>query len=83
MLNEFVIQFDKAVDTRIAVEEDEDFKTMNSKPFLSSIHPIEAKAGSLLVFILFLISHFSANKLPHTYNFEHYFCRQMLYQKDI
>ena len=27
----------------------------------------------MLVFILFLISHFSANKLPHTYNFEHYF----------
>ncbi|GKA62376.1 FAR1-related sequence 5-like protein [Tanacetum coccineum] len=45
MLNEFVIQFDKAVDTRRAAEEDEDFKTMNSRPVLSSIHPIEAKAG--------------------------------------
>ncbi|GJU96890.1 hypothetical protein Tco_1326161 [Tanacetum coccineum] len=43
MLNEFVIQFDKAVDTRRAAEEDEDFKTMNSMPVLSSIHPIKAK----------------------------------------
>ncbi|GJW47168.1 FAR1-related sequence 5-like protein [Tanacetum coccineum] len=45
MLNEFVIQFDKAVDTLRAAEEDEDFKTMNSRPVLSSIHPIKAKAG--------------------------------------
>ncbi|GKB16414.1 FAR1-related sequence 5-like protein, partial [Tanacetum coccineum] len=45
MLNEFVIQFDKVVDTRRAVEKDEDFKTMNSRPVLSSVHPIEAKAG--------------------------------------
>ncbi|GKC71053.1 FAR1-related sequence 5-like protein [Tanacetum coccineum] len=44
MLNEFVIQFDKAVDTQRAAEEDEDFKTMNSMPVLSSIHLIEAKA---------------------------------------
>nr|KAJ0198302.1 hypothetical protein LSAT_V11C700351870 [Lactuca sativa] len=45
MLNEFVVQYDKAVESRRAVEEDEDFKTMNSKPILSSVHPIEAKAG--------------------------------------
>nr|GEX87878.1 hypothetical protein [Tanacetum cinerariifolium] len=32
MLNEFVIQFDKDVDTRRAAEEDEDFKTMNLRP---------------------------------------------------
>ncbi|GJV49792.1 FAR1-related sequence 5-like protein, partial [Tanacetum coccineum] len=44
MLNEFVIQFDKAVDTRRVAEEDEDFKTMNSMPVLSFIHPIKAKA---------------------------------------
>ncbi|CAI9273963.1 unnamed protein product [Lactuca saligna] len=31
--------------TSKAVEEDEDFKTVNSKPILSSVHPIEAKAG--------------------------------------
>ncbi|GJY86281.1 FAR1-related sequence 5-like protein [Tanacetum coccineum] len=46
MLNEFVIQYDKAVEARRAAEEDEDFKTMNSMPVLSSIHPIEAKAGA-------------------------------------
>ncbi|PWA58420.1 FAR1 DNA binding domain, FHY3/FAR1 family [Artemisia annua] len=46
MLNEFVIQFDKAVDTRRAAEEDEDFQTINSTPILSSVHPIEAKAGA-------------------------------------
>ncbi|KAJ9550561.1 hypothetical protein OSB04_014606 [Centaurea solstitialis] len=45
MLNEFVIQYDGAVDCRRAAEEDEDFKTMNSMPILSSVHPIEAKAG--------------------------------------
>ncbi|KAL4588735.1 hypothetical protein LXL04_001630 [Taraxacum kok-saghyz] len=44
MLNEFVIQYDKAVESRRASEEDEDFKTMNSRPVLSSVHPIEAKA---------------------------------------
>nr|GFA00797.1 hypothetical protein [Tanacetum cinerariifolium] len=45
MLNEFVIQYDKAVNSRRAAEEDEDFKTMNSRVILSSVHPIEAKAG--------------------------------------
>ncbi|KAL7592957.1 hypothetical protein Lser_V15G32446 [Lactuca serriola] len=45
MLNEFVLQYDKAVESRRAAEEDEDFKTMNSRPVLSSVHPIEAKAG--------------------------------------
>nr|GEW68209.1 hypothetical protein [Tanacetum cinerariifolium] len=44
MLNEFVIQYDKAVEARRAAEEDEDFKTMNSMLVLSSIHSIEAKA---------------------------------------
>nr|GEX24426.1 hypothetical protein [Tanacetum cinerariifolium] len=46
MLNEFVIQYDKAVEARRAAEEDEDFKTMNLMPVLSSINPIEAKAGA-------------------------------------
>ncbi|GJT38663.1 FAR1-related sequence 5-like protein [Tanacetum coccineum] len=46
VLNEFVIQYDKAVEARRAAEEDEDFKTMNSMPVLSSINPIEAKAGA-------------------------------------
>ncbi|XP_023734632.2 protein FAR1-RELATED SEQUENCE 9-like [Lactuca sativa] len=45
MLNAFVLQYEKAVETRRAAEEDEDFKTMNSRAVLSSVHPIEAKAG--------------------------------------
>ncbi|XP_023761713.1 protein FAR1-RELATED SEQUENCE 12-like [Lactuca sativa] len=45
MLNEFVMQYDKAVESRRAAEEDEDFKTMNSRSILSSLHPIEEKAG--------------------------------------
>nr|KAJ0205697.1 hypothetical protein LSAT_V11C500283850 [Lactuca sativa] len=45
MLNAFVLQYDKAVESRRATEEDEDFKTMNSRAVLSSVHPIEAKAG--------------------------------------
>ncbi|KAL7584490.1 protein FAR1-RELATED SEQUENCE 5-like [Lactuca sativa] len=50
MLNEFVVQYDKAIESRRSVEEDEDFKTMNSKPILSSIHPIEAKAEDRIDF---------------------------------
>lgn len=59
MLNEFRIQYDKAVNSRIAVEEDEDFITMNSRAVLSSVHPIEAKAGKLFIFIAFMLfTHF-------------------------
>nr|KAJ0191387.1 hypothetical protein LSAT_V11C800445480 [Lactuca sativa] len=47
MLNELVVQYDKAVESRRAAEEDEDFKTMNSRPVLSSVHPIEAKADMM------------------------------------
>nr|XP_043615944.1 protein FAR1-RELATED SEQUENCE 5-like [Erigeron canadensis] len=47
MLNEFVIQYDKAVDDRRVAEEDEDFQTINTLPVLSSVHPIEAKAGEV------------------------------------
>nr|KAJ0220366.1 hypothetical protein LSAT_V11C200053570 [Lactuca sativa] len=49
MLNEFVIQYDKAVKSRRAAEEDEDFKTMNSRAVLSSVHLIEAKADDLTI----------------------------------
>ncbi|CAI9287747.1 unnamed protein product [Lactuca saligna] len=35
------------VESRRVAEEDEDFKTMNSRPVLSSVHPIEAKAGQI------------------------------------
>ncbi|XP_021979354.1 protein FAR1-RELATED SEQUENCE 12-like [Helianthus annuus] len=46
MLIEFVIQYDKVVEARRAAEEDEDFKSMNSKPVFSSVNPMEAKASS-------------------------------------
>ncbi|XP_071735706.1 protein FAR1-RELATED SEQUENCE 5-like [Rutidosis leptorrhynchoides] len=46
MLNEFVAQYDKAVESRRAAEEDEDFKTMNTKAVYSSVNPIEVKAGT-------------------------------------
>ncbi|KAK2980188.1 hypothetical protein RJ640_007278 [Escallonia rubra] len=45
MLNEFVMKYDKTVYNRRYAEEDEDFKTMNSKGVLSSDHPIEQKVG--------------------------------------
>ncbi|KAK2969093.1 hypothetical protein RJ640_013780, partial [Escallonia rubra] len=45
MLNEFVVKYDNAVYNRRYAEEDEDFKTMNSRAVLSSDHPIEARAG--------------------------------------
>ncbi|KAK2988326.1 hypothetical protein RJ640_000313 [Escallonia rubra] len=43
MLNEFVVKYDKAVYNRRYAEEDEDFKTMNSRAVLSSDHPIKKK----------------------------------------
>ncbi|KAK2976094.1 hypothetical protein RJ640_009526 [Escallonia rubra] len=45
MLNEFVVKYDNAVYNRRYAEEDEDFKTMNSRAVLSSDHPIEARVG--------------------------------------
>ncbi|CAI9277854.1 unnamed protein product [Lactuca saligna] len=47
MLNAFVLQYEKAVHTRRAAKEDEDFKTMKSRAVLSSVHPIEAKADMM------------------------------------
>nr|KAJ0198728.1 hypothetical protein LSAT_V11C600340030 [Lactuca sativa] len=46
MLNELVVQYNKAVESRRAGKEDEDFKTMDSRLVLSSMHPIEAKLGN-------------------------------------
>ncbi|CAI9290267.1 unnamed protein product [Lactuca saligna] len=46
MLNEFVVQYGKVVESRRASKEDKDFKTMNSRPVLSSVHPIEEKAAA-------------------------------------
>nr|KAJ0188143.1 hypothetical protein LSAT_V11C900487820 [Lactuca sativa] len=45
MLNEFVVRYDKVVESLRVAEEDEDFKIMSSRSVLSSVHPIEAKAG--------------------------------------
>ncbi|XP_061343800.1 protein FAR1-RELATED SEQUENCE 5-like [Gastrolobium bilobum] len=45
MLNDFVIQYDKAIKSRRDAEEDEDFKTINTKAILETAHPIEAIAG--------------------------------------
>ncbi|XP_061360344.1 protein FAR1-RELATED SEQUENCE 5-like [Gastrolobium bilobum] len=45
MLNDFVTQYDKAIKSRRDAEEDEDFKTRNTKANLESNHPIEAIAG--------------------------------------
>ncbi|KAK2980958.1 hypothetical protein RJ640_025107 [Escallonia rubra] len=55
MLNEFIVKYDKAVYNRRYAEEDEDFKTMNSRAVLSSDHPIEARAGGCYTRSLFEI----------------------------
>ncbi|GJZ68868.1 FAR1-related sequence 5-like protein [Tanacetum coccineum] len=44
MLNDFVVQYDKAVSSRRSAEKDQDFRTLNSKPTLYSNHPIEEMA---------------------------------------
>ncbi|XP_061357286.1 protein FAR1-RELATED SEQUENCE 5-like [Gastrolobium bilobum] len=45
MLNDFVTQYDKAIKCRRDAEEDEDFKTKNTKAILETAHEIEAIAG--------------------------------------
>lgn len=45
MLNDFVVQYEKAVSLRRSAEEEQDFRTLNSKPKLQSDHPIEAMAA--------------------------------------
>ncbi|XP_061342039.1 protein FAR1-RELATED SEQUENCE 5-like [Gastrolobium bilobum] len=45
MLNDFVTQYDKAIKSRRDAEEDEDFKTRNTKAILETTHQIEAIAG--------------------------------------
>ncbi|PWA79920.1 SWIM domain-containing protein [Artemisia annua] len=47
MLNEFVVQYDKAVSSQRSAEKDQDFRTFNSKPTLySSDHPIVEMAAT-------------------------------------
>ncbi|KAK1418100.1 hypothetical protein QVD17_27239 [Tagetes erecta] len=69
MLNEFAIQYDKAVEARRAAEEDQDFQTMNSKPILSSVNLIEAKAGSRYTRNLFDV--FKKEWTEATFNLSH------------
>ncbi|GJY62430.1 FAR1-related sequence 5-like protein [Tanacetum coccineum] len=45
MLNDFVVQYDKAVNARRSAEGDQDFRTLDSKPTLHSNHPIKAMAA--------------------------------------
>ncbi|GJW09833.1 FAR1-related sequence 5-like protein [Tanacetum coccineum] len=52
-VEDFESQWLSTLEEQLKAEEDEDFKTMNSRPVLSSIHPIEAKAGKLLLSIMF------------------------------
>lgn len=49
MLNDFVLQYDKAIAGRRHAEEDEDFHTINSKDALTIKHPIVMQAGERLV----------------------------------
>ncbi|KAK2980533.1 hypothetical protein RJ640_015918 [Escallonia rubra] len=76
ILNEFVLKYDKVVYSRRYDEEDEDFKTMNSKAILSSDHLIEAKAGECYTRSMFEIfkkgwnasvgcSHITLSKEPY------------------
>ena len=44
MLNEFVLQYDRAVSSQRKVEEDQDHRTLHSKSSLHIDHPIEERA---------------------------------------
>nr|KAJ0213148.1 hypothetical protein LSAT_V11C400208810 [Lactuca sativa] len=72
----------ETIESRRAVEEDDDFKTMNSSAVLSSVHPIEAKAYEK-VFENFKKEWMVAtNNLTHeTLKFETYgiLCKHSLY----
>ncbi|KAK1415886.1 hypothetical protein QVD17_31674 [Tagetes erecta] len=59
----------RAVEARRAAEEDQDFKTMNSKPVLSSVSLLEAKAGSRYTRKLFDV--FKKEWTEATFNLSH------------
>ena len=46
-LANFVRQYDRALQSRRFDEEQEDFKTLNSKPVLCGYSPLEAEAGAM------------------------------------
>ena len=49
MLNDFVVQYDKAVNLHRSAEGEHDFRTLDSKPTLHSDHPIEAMAANVIL----------------------------------
>ncbi|OMP04680.1 hypothetical protein CCACVL1_02146 [Corchorus capsularis] len=44
-MSKFVIQYDKALDARYNKEREQSFKTMNSKPILKTMYPMEKEAS--------------------------------------
>ncbi|OMO66114.1 hypothetical protein COLO4_30765 [Corchorus olitorius] len=44
-MSKFVIQYDKALDARYNKEREQNFKTMNSKPILKTMYPMEKEAS--------------------------------------
>ncbi|GJX48356.1 FAR1-related sequence 5-like protein [Tanacetum coccineum] len=78
----FVVQYDKAFECRRAAEEDEDFKTINSRAVLYFVNPIEAKAGARYTIKMFEIfqkewieatnnlTHETLNKSPEVFKYK-------------
>uniref|UniRef100_A0A7N0VLE0 SWIM-type domain-containing protein n=2 Tax=Kalanchoe fedtschenkoi TaxID=63787 RepID=A0A7N0VLE0_KALFE len=74
-LNEFVVQYDKAVAVRRKSEEDEDFLTLNSQPALITEHGIEKDAGrnyTRAIFQFFQREWHASLSLEHTKRHSNY-----------
>ncbi|XP_061359485.1 protein FAR1-RELATED SEQUENCE 5-like [Gastrolobium bilobum] len=69
MLNDFVTQYDKAIKCRRDAEEDEDFKTRNTKAILETSFQIEAIAGERYTRKIFNI--FKKEWMAAVLDFEH------------
>jgi hypothetical protein len=54
-LSKFVTQYDKALDARYNKEREKTFKTINSKPFLRTLYPMEEEASKIYTRKLFRI----------------------------
>lgn len=68
MLNEFVVQYDKAVRARRKAEEREDFHAMNTQASLNGTHPIEKVAKAWYtrrVFKKFQLEFLASNNCIH------------------
>ncbi|GJR17845.1 FAR1-related sequence 5-like protein [Tanacetum coccineum] len=55
MLNEVVVQYDKAVSSRRSAKKDQDFRTLNLKPTLYSNHLIEEMAATCYTWNIYAI----------------------------